>query len=257
MFTWLINGVDLTEFGVQRSSVYRPPVQGREAGVTIPGIHGQTFNPIPVFDAPTVTLHFRMWETQQETLEAKADRFTRLLASPHIMLGREKADSPRVEAPAVLQSLMPGPYFPGSYAEYTAELLLPGVFFTDIQDSTAAITEGTSVLGALSGGTAPISGLQILARGPLQRLTITSQGGQGEAIIWTGTLPQNTALTIDCATLTATSEGTISAVNVTYPPAGPLVLYPHPITGRVTVDTHIVGGNANTRVELRGRRAWL
>lgn len=278
---WRANGVSLPK--VARVSTFRPPVSTRRTPVEIAGRHGVITTGLPTFGEPAVTIIIESTAGSQAQVEAAVAQVQALLAQPTITLTRI-AGGIEASASADLVSIAPGRHTPHMWAELTAVLAIPGVFFR------AAAATGTPLgfsadladvaLPHLQGSSGPIPDAVARLKGPHSGTVTVTDSATG-----TGLIQASAALTaaqylyMDAARLRSwisssagqwTPGGTDVSQNLDYPAAGILQLWPRvePAVGDPSIELasapmvrlNAVGGSgrtADTTLAVRAARSYL
>jgi hypothetical protein len=230
MISWLLNDVDLAEFGVTRGSVFRAPVSVRGELLTIPGQHGGAGgNRLPVFEAAPVTLEFVIHGPDTNT---RAADLYGLLAAPTLTLTRVDGEI-TASARAVLLSVAPGEYVNDVYAQFTVVLQIPAVFFRALPHVATVKAGRVEVLPQLAGSTAPITDAIFRLPASCTAAQITCPV-TGTGLTWAGGAHPGQYLYLCARTLRAwvsaspdgfTNPGA-SFGTADFPPAGRLQLWP-------------------------------
>lgn len=265
---YLINGQPLTDWIIEKGTMFRPPVTVESNMLQIPGQHGAVNAArFPIFAEPTLTLHLAT--KRGVDIESAYIGLLAALMQPSLTVGRE-VNGVQQTATARLISMTEADRGQG-FARYTVILDLPDVFwYAAAETSPSAVVPNTGWQPSLfRGSTAPNLNTVIQVSGPITAIHV-KDSPTGTGISWAGAgMVAGQYLYLDVATLKAwrttgasqwTPGGTDVTSGVDYPPEGPLQVWPIPNTTYGTVALLTIeasGASSATQIRLRTKPAYI
>lgn len=264
LIAWTLNGVDLDTLAeVQSATLWRPPMETRRSPLAIPGIHGELSPGLPVFKAPTMSIVVdHVATTTVPALGAASDALQSLLAAPRLTLGR-RIGGLTVTARAELASAAYTSPWGGTHASNTIVLAIPGVWFSDVAQTSPDVGPGAVAIAHLAGASAPQPSAVLRITGPVSNPAVVDVSS-GTSVTWSGTVPAGQFLFIDLASLTARlgtsssawdSGGSVVTSLLGFGAGGRLQLWPAFGSSGTTTSVSFSGSGTSSATKLAVRAA--
>lgn len=252
MRTYLIDGVDLSQWTILRGTQYRTNVATDRAVVELPTRHGVSPVGLPKFSTASLILTLA---PMGDDLDEQMDQMAALVSLPSVTIARvTEAGRTTATAHMVSHEWEPDGWRDKTYATTTITFDLPGVFWRDPSPVTIEVPVGASTPTEL-GGTAPITDAIVQWPAQAGQLTLTDETtGTSIVIDSDGSTPA----TVDLGSLRAwgaatwTPSGASLDARLSYAPAGLLQVWPVQ-----TADSRAPRLRASHACTVRARRAWL